>query len=177
YEKSKTLAEQAAWEFARGEGRGLELVTINPTFVLGPSLTKAENASNEIVGKLVRRQVPGVPRLQFALVDVRDVATAHVLAMTAPKAAGERFIVTSETAWFKEIAETLKAAGFRVPTFEVPNFVTRIIALFDPTLRLVAPRLGRRTLISNEKAKRELGWSGRGMKEMVLDTARHMALS
>jgi len=177
YEKSKTLAEQAAWEFVRGEGLGLELVTINPTFVLGPSLSGAENASNEIVGKLVRRQVPGVPRLQFALVDVRDVATAHVLAMTAPKAAGERFIVTSETAWFKEIAETLKAAGFRVPTFEVPNFVTRIIALFDPTLRLVAPRLGRRTLISNEKAKRELGWSGRGMKEMVLDTARHMALS
>jgi dihydroflavonol-4-reductase len=174
YEKSKTLAEQAAWEFARGEGLGLELVTINPTFVLGPSLTGAENASNEIVGKLVRREIPGVPRLEFALVDVRDVAKAHVLAMTTPEAAGERFIVTSETAWYREIAGTLKAGGFRVPTLAVPDLVTRFVALFDPTLRLVVPRLGRHTLISNEKARRVLGWEGRGMKEMVLDTARHM---
>ena len=174
YEKSKTLAEQAAWEFVRNEGQGLELVSINPTYVLGPSLTKAHNASNEIVGKLVRREVPGLPRLQFPLVDVRDVAKAHVLAMTAPRAAGERFILTSETAWYKDIAETLKADGFRVPTFVIPDLVTRFVALFDPTLRLIAPRLGRRTLISNEKAKRELGWSGRGMKEMVLDTARNI---
>ena len=174
YEKSKTLAEQAAWEFARGEGRGLELVTINPTYVLGPSLTKAENASNEIVGKLVRREVPGLPRLQFPLVDVRDVAKAHVLAMTAPAAAGERFIVTSETVWYADIAATLKAEGFRVTTRVIPDFVTRFVALFDPTLRLISPRLGRRSLISNEKAKRELGWSGRGMREMVLDTARNM---
>lgn len=175
YEKSKTLAEQAAWEYVRGEGQGLELVTINPSFVLGPSLTGADNASNEIVGKLVRREIPGVPQLEFGLVDVRDVAKAHVLAMTAPTAAGQRFIVSSDTAWMREIAQTLKGNGYRVPTFEIPNLVTRFVALFDPTLRMVTPRLGRRALLSAEKARRELGWSGRAMKEMVLDTAKHIS--
>jgi len=175
YEKSKTLAEQAAWEYVKGEGKGLELVTINPSFVLGPSLSGADNASNEIVGKLVRREIPGVPQLQFGLVDVRDVATAHVLAMTAPGAAGQRFLVSSDAAWMREIAETLKGGGYRVPTFEIPNVVTRIVALFDPTLRMITPRLGRRALLSADKARRELGWSGRGMKEMVLDTAKHMS--
>lgn len=175
YEKSKTLAEQAAWEYVRGEGQGLELVTINPVFVLGPSLTGTDNASNEIVGKLVRREIPGVPQLQFRLVDVRDVARAHVLAMTAPNAAGQRFIVSSDTAWMREIAQTLKGGGYRVPTFEIPNLITRFVALFDPTLRMIAPRLGRRVLLSTDKAARELGWSGRSMKEMVLDTARHIS--
>jgi dihydroflavonol-4-reductase len=175
YEKSKTLAEQAAWEYVRGEGHGLELVTINPSFVLGPSLSGADNASNEIVGKLVRREIPGVPRLQFGLVDVRDVAKAHVLAMTTPNAAGQRFIVSSDTAWMREIAQTLKGNGYRVPTFEIPNLVARLVALFDPALRMVTPRLGRRSLLSAEKVRRELGWSGRSMKEMVLDTAKHMS--
>ncbi|HEX5100835.1 MAG TPA: aldehyde reductase [Polyangiaceae bacterium] len=175
YEKSKTLAEQAAWEYVRGEGQGLELVAINPSFVLGPSLSGADNASNEIVGKLVRREIPGVPQLEFGLVDVRDLAKAHVLAMTAPNAAGQRFIVSSDTAWMRDIAKTLKGNGYRVPTFEIPNLVARFVALFDPTLRLVTPRLGRPALLSAEKARRELGWSGRSMKEMVLDTAKHIS--
>jgi len=142
--------------------------------VLGPSLTRAENASNEIIGKLVRREVPGVPRLQFPVVDVRDVAVAHVLAMTAPGVAGERFIVTSETAWYAEIARLLADSGYRVPTRQIPNFVTRAVSLFDPTLRFVVNRLGRRVQVSNDKVKTRLGWSGRPLRDMVLDTARHM---
>ncbi|HEV8550173.1 MAG TPA: aldehyde reductase [Polyangiaceae bacterium] len=173
YEKSKTLAERAAWDYVRGEGRPLELVAMNPVFVLGPSLTGTDNASNEIVGKLVRREMPGIPRLHLPVVDVRDVATAHVLAMTQANAAGQRYILASETAWMKDIADTLAAAGYRVPTRVVPDFVARVAALFDPTVRLVVPRLGKLSLVTSEKARRELGWSGRSMREMVLDTAQH----
>jgi nucleoside-diphosphate-sugar epimerase len=171
YEKSKTLAEKAAWDFVREQGAP-ELVAINPTFVLGPSLTGADNTSNEIVAKLVKRQLPGCPRLAFSLVDVRDVAKAHVLAMLTPAAAGERFLLVSATAWMQEIALVLAKAGYRVPTRELPNFVVRFASLFDPTLRLVVNRLGKPALTSAEKAKTVLGWSGRSMRNMVLDTAK-----
>jgi nucleoside-diphosphate-sugar epimerase len=176
YEKSKTLAERAAWDFVRElpSERKLELATINPSYVLGPSLSGAENASNEIVGKIVRREMPGIPRLFFDLVDVRDVATAHVLAMTNVRAAGERFIVRSDSAWMKEIAETLAEAGYDVPTRTVPNFVVHLLALLDPTLRLVSRNVGKTTRASAKKAQTVLGWTGRTMKEMVLDTAKSM---
>lgn len=170
YEKSKTLAERAAWDFVRESG-GPELVALNPVFVLGPSLLGVHNTSNEIVRKLIRREIPGVPRWQLGVVDVRDVATAHVLAMTAEQAAGERFILVSDIVWMKQIAEVLASAGYKVPRFEVPSFVVHLIALFDPAARLILDQLGQPFQASNEKAKKLLGWSGRGMKEMVLDTA------
>jgi dihydroflavonol-4-reductase len=173
YEKSKTLAERAAWDFVRGGGP--EFVTLNPGYVLGPSLTGVDNTSNELVGKLVRREVPGCARLELPLVDVRDVATAHALAMTAPQAAGERFILVSATAWMKGIAEVLAAAGYRVPTREIPDPLVRFIGLFDRTVRLVTDNLGKPIRISSEKASRSLGWSGRSMEEMVLDTAKAMS--
>jgi dihydroflavonol-4-reductase len=177
YEKSKTLAERAAWDFVRGlpAERPLELVCMNPGFVLGPSLLGIDNASNELVAKFLRREVPGVPRLHLGLVDVRDVATAHVLAMTAPKAAGERFLLVSDTVWMKEIADVLRNAGYSVPTRVMPNFLVRLVGLFDPTVRLVVDDLGDQFLTSHQKAESLLGWSGRTMKEMVLDTARSIA--
>jgi nucleoside-diphosphate-sugar epimerase len=173
YERSKTVAERAAWDFVRGlpSERGLELVCINPGYVLGPSLLGVDNTSNEIVGKLLRREVPGVPRLHLPLVDVRDVAIAHVLALTAEKAAGERFLLAAETVWMKEIADVLAAAGHRVPTRVLPNFLVRLVGLFDKTVRLVLHDLDTPCLTSSERAKALLGWSARGMKEMVLDTA------
>jgi dihydroflavonol-4-reductase len=174
YEKSKTLAEKAAWDDVREHGAP-ELVAINPTFVLGPSLTQSDNTSNEIVGRILRRQIPGCPRLSLPLVDVRDVAKAHVLAMLTPAAAGERFLLVSDTAWMKQIAEVLAGAGYRVPTRELPNVLVRLVSVFDPTLRLIVHRLGKPALTSAEKAKTRLGWSGRSMREMVLDTARAMS--
>ena len=174
YEKSKTLAEKAAWDFAREPGAP-ELVAVNPVYVLGPSLTGADNTSNEIVGKLLRREIPGCPRIAFPLVDVRDVADAHVLAMLAPAAAGERFLLVSDTAWMKQIAQVLADACYHVPTRELPSLLVRLIGLFDPTVRLVLEDLDRPSRMSAEKAKTLLGWSGRTMREMVLDTARSIA--
>jgi dihydroflavonol-4-reductase len=174
YDKSKTLAEQAAWAFAR-EGLGPELTTINPVFVLGPSLSGADNTSNEIVGKLLRREVPGCPRIEFPLVDVRDVARGHVLAMLHPAAAGERFLLVSDSAWMCDIARVLAQAGYRVPTRELPNFLVRFVSLFDPTLRLVVDDLGKPARMNGQKARDVLGWSGRPMRDMVLDTARAIA--
>lgn len=177
YSRGKTLAEQAAWAFvaAQPAGRRLELVTVNPSFVLGPSRTGADNASNEIVRKLLAREMPGVPRLMFPVVDVRDVADAHLRAMTVPEAAGRRFIVSEGEYWYVEIARLLREAGHVVPTRVVPDWLVRGLSWFDPTVRLVVDRLGRQSHVSSASARAVLGWSTRDIRETLRDTARSIA--
>lgn len=174
YSRGKTLAERAAWDYVAGlpADRRLEFTTVNPSFVLGPSLSGSDNMSNELVRKLVDREVPGLPRLMLPLVDVRDVAHAHLLAMTSPRAAGERFIVSEGDYWYIALARALKTEGYDVPTRVVPNWLVRVLGWFDPSVRLVAEDLGRELHVSADKAKRVLGWQPRGLQEMVGDTAR-----
>jgi nucleoside-diphosphate-sugar epimerase len=177
YEKSKTLAERAAWDFVAalsGESP-MELVAMNPAYVLGPSLLGANNASNELVRKLLHREVPGVPRLHLPLVDVRDVAKAHVAAMTVPQAAGKRFILTAEECSYGDLAEQLEAAGYKVPTRVFPNWIVRILGRFDPAVALIVPRLGKRRNLSNRQAKALLDWKTRPLRATIVDTAEDIA--
>ena len=79
-----TDAEGLGWLAA--EGGGLELVTVNPGLVLGPVLGSDFSASIEAVKKLLDGSIPALPRFGFNVVDVRDIARLHVLAMTTPEA-------------------------------------------------------------------------------------------
>jgi nucleoside-diphosphate-sugar epimerase len=177
YEKSKTIAERAAWDFIEGlSGDALmELVAINPAYVLGPSLLGVDNTSNEFVRKLLHREVPGLPRLYLPIVDVRDVAKAHVAAMTVPEAAGKRFILFGEECSYGELAKRLREAGYKVTTRIFPDWLVRIFARFDETVALVVPRLGKRRNLSNQQAKTVLGWQPRSLQETVLETAQDIA--
>ncbi len=180
YEKSKTLAERAAWEFVESlEGdESLELTTINPGFVLGPVLEKDYGASAQAILKLMRREYPGCPRLGWTTVDVRDVASAHLLAMTTPEANGQRFCCCVDFVWMKDMAAILNQQfgdrGYKIPTRTLPDFVVRIAGIFDKVTRLVVPRLGHDERISNERIKRVLGWQPRGTEEMVIATAESL---
>lgn len=173
YPKSKTLAELAAWDFARESG--LELVSVNPGLVLGPVLGPGLSASVQAVHRLLTRDVPGSPKMGFSVVDVRDVAVAHRLALEAPAAAGNRYIVAGEHMWLREIAAVLAAEfnskGYRVPTGSLPTWMLHVIALFDASLRPVLSLVGRREDVSADKARRELGWTSRPARESILDTA------
>jgi nucleoside-diphosphate-sugar epimerase len=176
YSRSKTLAERAAWAFVERlprEGR-LELTTINPSIVLGPSLGGAANTSNELVRKLVHRELPGVPRLMFGLVDVRDVAAAHLLAMTSAHAPGERFIVSAGDYWYADVVRVLADAGVRVPARVLPDWLVRLVGAVNPTVRHVVPDLGVQRRLSSEKARRVLGWQARSVEETIVETARAM---
>lgn len=177
YEKSKTLAEKAAWEYVGSlpGGRSPEFAAINPGLVLGPILDEDYGTSGEVVRKLMRRELPGCPPIGYAPVDVRDVAWAHIRAMDLPEAAGKRFILAIEHAWFGEIAgildEHLRDRGYRIPTRRLPGFVLRLASIFDRTTRLVVPEIGLRMDVSNERAKRILGWQPRSLETMVRDMA------
>jgi dihydroflavonol-4-reductase len=169
YQKSKTLAERAAWEFARADGR-IELTVINPGLVLGPLQHAAASTSLEAVRRLLARDVPGVPRLGWALVDVRDIAIAHRLAMECPGAAGQRYICAGPHVWMRDMA-TVLATKYRVPTRPVPYWMLWAIARFDPEIREILSYIGTRETVSADKAKRELDWTMRPVEETLLDTA------
>jgi nucleoside-diphosphate-sugar epimerase len=179
YPKSKTLAERAAWDFIAREGRALELSVINPVGVLGPVLGPDYSASILLVQRLMDGAMPGCPRLNFGLVDVRDIADLHLRAMTHPAAKGERFIgAAGDFFWIRDIATVLKlrmgAAAKRVPTRELPNWLVRLAALRDPAIRLITPELGKAKNATSEKARRILGWTPRSSEEAIVATAQSL---
>jgi nucleoside-diphosphate-sugar epimerase len=148
YPKSKTLAELAAWDFISREGGGLELAVVNPVGVFGPVLGQDCSTSILIVQRLMDGAVPGCPHLYFGIVDVRDVADLHLRAMSNPAAKGERFLAVSGNCLsIVDIAGILKselgAAARRVPTRRLPNWLVRLAALRDPTIRQILPELGK----------------------------------
>jgi nucleoside-diphosphate-sugar epimerase len=173
YEKSKTIAERAAWDFARAND--LDLVVINPGAVLGPVLGPTMSTSAEIVKKLLQREFPAVPDLHFAIVDVRDVASAHLAAMTTPDASGQRYLCAVRDCSMREVAAILDRhfgkRGYRVPTGKLPPFLMRVVALLDPTARLALNDLGRPQSIDNTKICSELGWQPRDVEEMTVAMA------
>ena len=179
YVKSKTLAERAAWEFIAREGGNLELSVVNPVAVFGPVLGPDYTTSILIVQRLMDGAVPGVPRLTFGVVDVRDVADLHLRAMTHPAARGERFLaVAGDFLSMREIARILKSrmgtAAKRVPTWQLPNWLVRLAALRDPAVKQIVPELGKVKNASNEKSKRLLGWSPRSNEEAIVATAESL---
>ena len=179
YAKSKTLAERTAWEFIAREGGSLELSVVNPVGVFGPALGPDYSTSIILVEKLLDGSMPGCPRIQFGVVDVRDVADLHLRAMTHPAARGERFLaVAGDFISVLDIAKVLKQhlgdAARRVPTRELPDWLLRVLSLFDSRVKLVLPELGKTKNATNEKAKRVLGWTPRSNEESILATGESL---
>jgi len=178
YIKSKTLAERAARDWMAANGAGMEYVSINPAAVLGPVLGPDFSTSLEVVKKLLDGALPGLPNLGFGVVDVRDVAALHVLAMTAPGMDGERFIAQGRFMWMREVAETLRAGlgkgARRVPTRGLPDWLLRLLGNFDATVKMVVPELGRRREASAAHALERLGWRTRDEAQTILDCAHSL---
>ncbi|GAB3570989.1 aldehyde reductase [Amycolatopsis endophytica] len=180
YGRSKILAERAAWDFVRDAGNGMELTTILPIAVMGPVLGRDVRGANQIIQRSLNGQLPGYPNMYVPIVDVRDVAAAHVAAMTAPDAAGQRFLVGSgePAVAMKQIGATLRHhlcdAAKHVPTRTVPNVVVRLTALFKAEFKPVAADLGYVKRVSNEKSRRVLGLNPRKASEAILGAARSM---
>ena len=180
YPKSKTLAERAAWDFVASlDGEApMELCVINPGAVLGPVLNRHYSTSGEVVRKLMAKELPGTAKIGFPWVDVRDVAAAHIAAMTAPGAAGQRFCCAIEFGWIDEVAEILAKRfgpeGWKIPTRKLPNFMVRIVAMFDPTVKTVVSDLGRVRNVSNDRIRRVLNWQPHSLEEMAVSMGETM---
>ncbi|HUZ28931.1 MAG TPA: NAD-dependent epimerase/dehydratase family protein [Solirubrobacteraceae bacterium] len=177
YVRSKTLAEQAAWQHVRGADAEDRLATINPGAIIGPTLSDDHSYSLQVVQRLLGG-MPAIPRLGFTFVDVRDVADLHIRALTSPAAGGERFIATDRFLWMPEAAailrERLGEAAKGVPTRVAPNLLIRAMALFDGSIRSVVSDLGRRSWFSSQKARSELGWTTRPIGDSIEQCARSL---
>jgi dihydroflavonol-4-reductase len=173
YVRSKAIAELAAWDLVRERGEEDRLAVVNPGAIIGPVLNDDLSYSLQAVQRLLGG-TPGVPRLGFSLVDVRDVADLEIRAMTAPEAGGERFIAVTRFLWMAEIGEVLKERlgeeAAKVPTRTIPNLLVRGMALFDPGIRSVVGGLGKRTELSSEKARSVLGWAPRPIESTIAET-------
>jgi dihydroflavonol-4-reductase len=178
YVKSKAIAERAAWDFMAAEGGGLELSVVNPAGIFGPVLGADFSSSIELIKRLMTG-MPGAPQIYFGVVDVRDVADLHLRAMTHPAAKGERFIAVSGSAMsMLDMAGVLRARlGERAknaPTRQLPNWVVRIVARFDPAMRTLLPMLGKVRHATSAKAERVLGWKPRSREDAIVASAESL---
>lgn len=179
YMVSKTLAERAAWEFVAREGGGMELASVNPVGVFGPVAGPDLSTSISLVKAMLEGAIPACPRIFFGVVDVRDVADLHLRAMTAPQAAGERFLATAgDCVSLIEVARTLRErlgpAGRRAPRFEMPDMMVCLAAPFVPMARAALPQLGLIRNASSEKARHLLGWSPRPAADAIAATGESL---
>lgn len=181
YGRSKVLAERAAWEFVESpEGAGLELVTLQPVAVMGPVMGHAISGSNHLLQGLLTGTTPGLIDLYIPIVDVRDVAAAHVAAVTAPDAAGQRFLIATGAPAMpmREIAailrENLGEGAAKVPTRRIPSAVVKAAAKVNPAMRGPAADLGFVKQISIERAQRVLGFAPRPSSEAIIAAGRSL---
>lgn len=174
YFRSKTIAEQAAWDFMRADRSGMELSVVCPGGILGPVLEEDFGTSANIVLKALDGSSPALPDIGFEIVDVRSVADLLIRAMEQPQAAGQRYIATAGFMKFKEVADVLRVAypGRKIPKRILPNFVVRLYANIDKTLKPILPDLGVVRKVDGSKASRELGWQPIPKEEAVLACAK-----
>jgi dihydroflavonol-4-reductase len=162
YPRSKAIAERAAWDFIGTEGGDTQLVVVNPTFIAGPSLVSALRSTLTAFKAIIEGTMPALPRQRFGIVDVRDVADAHIRAMATPAAAGKRYLLLADgpTITWLGLAQILRddlgPAGGRVTIVEAPG---------EDPLPLT---------IHNDRAKQELGWRPRSAETTIVETADNL---
>ena len=176
YIQSKTIAERAARDWVAKEGGGIEFCTINPSVVLGPVWSPDYSASVSVVKRLLDGGIGACPDFGFGVVDVRDVADLHVRALKAPGMAGERFIASGRFMKLREIADVLRSAlgplAHGVTTRNLPDWVVRVAALFNPLAKAVVGELGSVRHQDSTHAEAVLGWAARPVEQSIADTAR-----
>ena len=174
YGLAKYSAEKLVRDWHSSTKSPVRMVTINPCVVLGPPLSKRHlRGSPSFLMMLLRREIPFVIPMHISIVDVRDVAEAHVRALTMGEDAG-RYLVVSGQMWWKEIARAIKIENptLRVPTRQIPYSLSLIVSMFHPRVSLSWARmhLGKRLFWDSSPAQRDLGMSWRKPRDSVLDT-------
>ncbi|PAV75727.1 hypothetical protein WR25_11683 [Diploscapter pachys] len=179
YTKSKTLAEREAWNFLESlpKEKRFALTVINPTLVFGPMLITEQGASISLIRRFMDFcQMPATPPLNMALVDVRDVARAHLEAMRRPETDGERILVASTPSiWFRDIARTLRkefsSQGYKIPRVQAPYFMVWMFSFFDAEAASSLPRLNIEIKFNNRKSIQLLGLKYHNVEDTILEMA------
>lgn len=174
YIRSKVAAEEALWDFVTSEAPDMSVSTIHPGAILGPPLgSDSAGTSVSTIRGMISGSVPGIPPISVPMVDVRDVALAHVAALENPSANGQRFAASHpEPIRYREVAKILRAAGYtKVPSREIPQGLIRALAPVNRELRSMKAFLGKSVYADTSNTTNDLHWKPRPIEQTVLDTA------
>lgn len=180
YIKSKAIAERAARDWVAANAPEMAFCSVNPVLVLGPVANDDFSASVEVVRRLLTGGVPMIPNIGFSIVDVRDVAMLHVLALEAKAETirDERFAASTEFFWMADVARVLRehlgSDARKVPNRRMPDFLLRLMALASRDIRQLAAEVGSKKVLSGQHAKDVLGWTTIPPEQTIVDTARSL---
>ena len=180
YYFSKTVAERAAWEFMKERRARFDLVTINPFFVIGPSLTADLNTTNKTFVDLLKGGYPGILSLSWGIVDVRDVAEAHIRALEAAGAKG-RYLCANDAVPMREIVGWMRGMGYEGDSYKLPklgldsaagDLVVKLGSFFQPkgVGTYLRTHIGRTPRYDTAKIRGDLGLEFRPVQETVRET-------
>ena len=179
YSYSKTMAEKAAWEIHDGQDQW-KLVVVNPSFVLGPGINPFGSGESQ---SMVRQMgdgtfKSGVPDMKIGVIDVRDLAEAHVRAAFVEDAKG-RHIISGHDSGMLELAGGLKKFRdqYPVPKGKLPKALIWLIGPFVNkafTRKVVARNIGHPWRADNSKSKSELGMSYRPLEDTIQEAFQQM---
>ena len=177
YEKSKLLAEKAAWGFVKKleDEKKFELAVINPAAVFGPFAFPGDSASVSYIRDILNGKVPALPHVSMPSVDVRDVARAHLAAMEKPEAAGKRFILYNKGIWMRDMAEVISAEfapmGYKIPLRNFPKFLMWALKWFNAETKMMYQIVDKDFTFNTANAKEILGIETHiELNKTILDT-------
>ena len=174
YEKSKYFAEKEVWKIFEENKDKIKITCINPGLVLGPTFSKYISTSGDVVSRALKDDIPGIARLSFTYVDVRDVAQAHVNALTREESNGKRYILSADSVWCEDVMEVLRKEfahqGYCIVSRKVGYCPMKFISLFDTQIKLLLPFIGREMKVDNSRSRKELGIEYRQVAQTVIDS-------
>ena len=176
YDKSKTMAEKLCWDYVKKNHPSFSFTSLNPAGVVGPSMSNHLGVSNDFILQIVQGKVPMAPKFHLGWVHVEDVALAHVNAIDNPKVSGERVILYESDLWFRQVGQILFDEGFKkAPTKEMANWMVKMIGLFDKSLKLLVPYLGKERKCNSQKAQELLGMYTKTSKQAFIESAKSVS--
>ncbi len=178
YSYSKTVAEQEAWRYQKAQDRW-DMVTIHPGLVLGPALTSASDSASLATMKQFTdgTMLTGAPALTMGVVDVRDVADAHVLAGFTPEA-HDRYLVNADSLSLLEIGKILRGkfgSLYPFPWTKVPKVAVKVVApAIGLTREFVDTNVGYPIAFDASRSQNELGLTYRPVADTITDHFQQM---
>jgi len=182
YYYSKVLAEKAAWKWMTENTPKFELVVINPSVVMGPEMNPtALNTSNGMIVDFMTGKYPGIFQLGWGIVDVRDVAKAHLLAIKNPKSRG-RYITCNKTILMQELIVMLRKhyPNYKYPSADlacdIGSSLLKLGSYFQPagTGSYLRTNLGKIPQFDSSKVRQNLGIEFMDMETTITDTAKDL---
>lgn len=178
YAKSKVLAERAAWNYVNTGAKNFDLIVINPSFMLGPVINGNLSRSVQFVQRMLLSLDCSVPRLNFPVCDVRDVANAHVIALKNNKTVGHRHIICGPNLYLQDIAmivdREFSRMGYSVATSNSWYIGLWFKSFCNPITKTILPKVGEVVKLDDFRMRRVLHISPRPVDQTISDTCHSL---